>query len=567
MSKHGSTKEKILRQISQGSDNLSEISEALDLAPSTVSKHIHDLESAGVIEQKDDSHVKKWKYYQLKSGALARRAGRKMMMNKSVLATSLTLVVMAIIAFAAYGYNQNAAYNGAYTYNNKTAYIPISITDPPQVPSGTTALYINYSHLKVHVVNNGGSKWVSINASGRLDLMSLLNESQVIGTVGINLNSSIEAIRFNITAANITIDNVTYPVYLAVGSVTAKVSSVARLNESSSVLLDFSPVVMPAYARNTTLFVLVPTLSAAIVPRPEASRLTGVINASSKGNATPSIMGMHERYPLPDNYREMLPDINLNLSIVNATLHSSDNVTSLKVVLENNGVENVTVMGVTLYGNLTPYPIPMHIVTKNIASTNMSNMPESGYGSGFGGGTAEAAIPLANDSGTSGAAGKSDMPKFPGRSGSDFAIDASAMWARNGTNTTDTWLPEPVNNASNMSISDMGRGFGSVLGYDSMPGRFSYNSMPDRFMMMSMGISFMVEKNGTLALPYPPFAYGLRDSKPGYLLQAHSTSALSYNGVLRVFDTSSPVTFTNRTAYRLVVVTNEGIVQANFTST
>src|SRR5271157_5477391 len=69
MSRQGSTKEKILKLISEGSDNLSEISKRLDLAPSTVSKHIHDLESSKAIEQKSNPHVKKWKYYKLNKDA------------------------------------------------------------------------------------------------------------------------------------------------------------------------------------------------------------------------------------------------------------------------------------------------------------------------------------------------------------------------------------------------------------------------------------------------------------------------------------------------------------------
>lgn len=78
MSRQGSTKEKILKLISEGSDNLSEISEKLDLAPSTVSKHIHDLESARTIEQKSNPHVKKWKYYRISHdhSAVAQSTGR-----------------------------------------------------------------------------------------------------------------------------------------------------------------------------------------------------------------------------------------------------------------------------------------------------------------------------------------------------------------------------------------------------------------------------------------------------------------------------------------------------------
>jgi DNA-binding transcriptional ArsR family regulator len=547
MGKHGSTKEEILRQISQGSDNLSAISDALKLAPSTVSKHLHDLEAAGLIEQRDDSHVKKWKYYRLKQDARGLGdSGARMFTGKSAITAALALVIIAIIAFSVYGMNQNAAYNSTL----KTNYVPISITDPPQVPSGTQALYINYSHLTAQVVNSSGSSWVSINASGRLDLMSLINESQVIGSVGIGPNYSIEAIKFNITAASITIDNITYPVYLTISEVNAKVGS-KELNDSSGVLLDFSPVVMPAYASNTTIFVLVPSLRAAIVPRPGQYGSSASAQSKSHGTkAVPSAPIMNGRYPLPDDYKTILPEVNPNLSIVNATLYSSDNNTSLSVILKNNGTDNVTIMGIALYGNLTPYPIVLPMIVNGTASVNMS-----GYGWPGTVGSGGNAMPPDYANNTTGRYG---LVRFPGRQDSDhIEINASTMytmWARHGANSINIRLPRPV---SNISISDVGKAFGSTIGYVGMP---------DRFRMMSMGISFMVEKNGTLELPHTPFAHG-QYSMAGYLLQGHSTSTLSYNGELNALDASPPVTFVNGTTYRLVVITSEGLVQANFTAT
>jgi DNA-binding transcriptional ArsR family regulator len=550
MGKHGSTKEEILRQISQGSDNLSAISEALGLAPSTVSKHIHDLEAAGMIEQRDNPHVKKWKYYQLKQDAHARKeSGSRALTSRSAITAALALVVIAIIAFASYGLNQNAAYSGAYksSYAN---YVPISITDPPQVPAGTQALYINYSHLYAQVTNSSSRSWVSVSASGRLDLMSLINESQVIGSIGIGPNSSIDSIRFNITAASITIDNITYPVYLTIGEVTAKVGS-TKLNDSSGVLLDFSPAVMPAYASNSTIFALVPALRAAIVPRPGQSVLAASaqsVSGSFGAIAAPSAPMINGMYPLSANDRDVLAKADSNLSITNATLYSADNTTSLSVVIKNSGTDNVTVMGVVLYGDLTPYPVAIPMAVNGTASVNMSGAAWSGHGGPEGN-----ALPQANASGN-----KSDLARFPDQhDSSHLEINASTMytmWARHGANSINIRLPRPV---SSISISDVGKAFGSTPGYINMP---------DRFRMMSMGISFMVDGNGTLSLPHPPF-YNGKDSEPGYLLQGHSASALSYSGKLTALDASPPLVFANGTSYRLVVITNEGPVQTNFTAT
>src|SRR5271157_2635434 len=145
MSKQGSTKERILELISEGSDNLSEISEKLNLAPSTVSKHIHDLESAKAIEQKSNPHVKKWKYYKLNDDAPAGEPGAGG--GFAAKRNAVALIVMACALLAVFSFAYSYAGHGAAG----NAYVPISITDPPMVPKGTQALYINYSSMKVQV--------------------------------------------------------------------------------------------------------------------------------------------------------------------------------------------------------------------------------------------------------------------------------------------------------------------------------------------------------------------------------------------------------------------------------
>ena len=68
MSSQGNTKGKILKLIARGDNTLTLISRRLGLAPSTVSKHLHDMELSGEISQQENSHVKKWKYYRINHG-------------------------------------------------------------------------------------------------------------------------------------------------------------------------------------------------------------------------------------------------------------------------------------------------------------------------------------------------------------------------------------------------------------------------------------------------------------------------------------------------------------------
>jgi len=63
MSKPMKTKKAILRLLSDRSKTLTDISEELELAPSTVSQHLVELKTLGAIHQIENTHVRKWKYY------------------------------------------------------------------------------------------------------------------------------------------------------------------------------------------------------------------------------------------------------------------------------------------------------------------------------------------------------------------------------------------------------------------------------------------------------------------------------------------------------------------------
>lgn len=63
MSKKMETKKEILRMLSDKSRTLTDLSKELELAPSTVNQHLVDLKTIGVIQQVDNFHARKWKYY------------------------------------------------------------------------------------------------------------------------------------------------------------------------------------------------------------------------------------------------------------------------------------------------------------------------------------------------------------------------------------------------------------------------------------------------------------------------------------------------------------------------
>ncbi len=59
----------------------------------------------------------------------------------------------------------------------------VMLTDPPTVPAGTTVLNLTYSNVTLHIAYpNGTSEWLPVNASGTVNLFSLVNMSQTIAS-------------------------------------------------------------------------------------------------------------------------------------------------------------------------------------------------------------------------------------------------------------------------------------------------------------------------------------------------------------------------------------------------
>lgn len=320
--------------IAAGDDSLTKICARLQMAPSTISKHLHDLEETGVIHQREDNHLKKWKYYELASAPVSQKiwmpnAGFLTTKRPSVVAGAGVAAVL-IVAYALFYLSQQNAYT----------YVPISLTDPPQVPAGTQALYINYSSLSILAMSHGSYEWIPTNASGSINLLGLVNTSQIIGDVGLSPNAAVKAVRFNISSGEIVVDNITYPVYMVDRQITASIGSNARINSSSDIMLDFSPTVTTAYDQNTTLFVMLPSLQAVMV---SAGRFDTRLKS---GN----ISYLQERHPLPPSLLALFGKNNTSIKITNISLSTSAGVTRLNITMENTGKTNTTVFGMALMG-------------------------------------------------------------------------------------------------------------------------------------------------------------------------------------------------------------------------
>jgi len=534
MVRQGTTKERILKLISNGTNTLSTISEALGFAPSTVSKHLHDLEMAGAIALTEDSYARKWKHYRLNQEPMQMQNKQDQNVGRNLVGRYLVAAIaLGLVAAGMFAYYYNTSSPSSTTFGNVS--VPISLTDPPQVPNGTQALYINYSSLNVHVNYDGGSQWIPVNASGRIDLMQLINESQVIGGVSLRPNSTVDTIKFNINAASITIDNVTYPVQIVYNQVTATVGSNNSVNSTSGILLDFSPIVTPVYLQGSESFVILPSLKAMIVPGRDIEQGSG-----------PAVYG-HETMPLPN--RDVVgfgtPGY-ANVSITNQEMSISGNTTSFSLTVTNNADNNVTIMGVALSG------------ASNQTFVGYANAPDISVNVS-GNGSYEVTRPGMN------AFYVHRIGPGPGISANNsqvasIQINASQIYNAGGYRGGKVIIRLP-RNVSNVSIS----GFG-------------YGPMPQVAIMSgAFGSMLFVAKNGntTLSLPpmpsrqYPNFGQQpmpVAIGRIGYVVSPHTSVTFSYDGSVPQMPSFPGAPKFNYTSYTISVMTSRGITQANVTS-
>jgi hypothetical protein len=219
----------------------------------------------------------------------------------------------------------------------------VMLTDPPTVPAGTTVLNLTYSDVSLHVTDsNGTSYWLPVNASGTVNLFSLVNMSQTIASTTIPTGSTVDKIQLSVADVKALVSGVTYNVTALSDTFVVTVAN-SQVNQTlSGVLVDFNPslVQIQATDANGTLvyyYVLVPSATAVVVTNLSRDQIkVGTIVE----------LGQNNREKLV----HVVEEFSNNLTIVNASLTVNGNVTSLSVTLENDGNMTFKIFGLTLHG-------------------------------------------------------------------------------------------------------------------------------------------------------------------------------------------------------------------------
>jgi DNA-binding transcriptional ArsR family regulator len=201
MSKFGETKKKILELLYERNMTLSEISERLNLAPSTVAQHLKELEEAGAIKKSDEQHSRKWIYYEINENKGIAISSSKIGKVSVGIAVFLLAIFGIAYLFASMPQNVGILPIGPNSTISGGATI-FSISDAPTFYN-ITSLNLSISYIEVHSTTTG--KWYKINVDKTFNLIELRNISKVI--VGANLShGTYNEIVLNIANANATIN-------------------------------------------------------------------------------------------------------------------------------------------------------------------------------------------------------------------------------------------------------------------------------------------------------------------------------------------------------------------------
>ncbi|MFP3225283.1 MAG: DUF4382 domain-containing protein, partial [Nitrososphaeria archaeon] len=173
-------------------------------------------------------------------------------MNRNLV---ITISVIAILVVAGIAYELYPYYTKQTTPVSTTASVtfPIALTDPPSVPTGTSALWLNYT--AVELITNSSPLFA--NYTGSVNLMELVNTSQIIAEFTVPKNVVVNQIRLFVSSAKIVINGTSYPVFLPSG-----VLKIPVTNATSGALVDLQPHIVIAYVGQTPEYILTPVATA-----------------------------------------------------------------------------------------------------------------------------------------------------------------------------------------------------------------------------------------------------------------------------------------------------------------
>ena len=225
-------------------------------------------------------------------------SSRRSILFSGAIAAVVAIAFIAISVIAGFPGNYNLAQNSIQTSEGGTGTLAVLLTDPPTVPSGTTALYANYSDVQVHVSGDGNnSGWIDLQSAGSINLMGVINATQTIASAKI-FQGDFNAMRFNITSAEITFNGLNYSVGLIFGRHTVYVPIIGGIRvvegETMVSVIDMTPTVFLINDPSNPSFVLIPSARGYVLPSASVGSVHTAVGDRDDINTNPALMWLHQ---------------------------------------------------------------------------------------------------------------------------------------------------------------------------------------------------------------------------------------------------------------------------------
>ncbi len=342
MGKTGSTKSKITDMLRHKPATLTDLSNTLELAPSTISQHLDELQSSGVVKKVDQG--RKWKYYELSTpGSPKVGSGTG---NISRMAISIALSI-AVAALAVWLLISQASSTGA---------AQIYIAPGSNVPVGSTLITVSdaplsqqYNITDLYLTINGASiesstgRWYNITIRPKTsDLARLGNLSSLLADVNLEPGRYTKIV-LNISKAVATVNGANEILQVPSDRFAAVASYNISRNCTNWIDIDFR-LANSIYLTDGGQFVVLPEVNVTESDVYGDIRLNRSMIASSTGKISRVREGMFgERingtvapnFTFPEG-----TEININQTgVLSTTNHSGFNVSVYKVLRHRLDVE------------------------------------------------------------------------------------------------------------------------------------------------------------------------------------------------------------------------------------
>ena len=241
----------------------------------------------------------------------------------------------------------------------QTGILAAQITDPPNppnVPVGTTHVYVDYTDIEAHTISQNNSVWFTVARAGTVDLLSILNVGVTIGSATVTSGIYDQA-RFDITNATVTFGGVNYTASVPLNQITVRLANggaVVRPTASAGFLNQLTPTVLALNSGGKPSFEIVAATQGVAIPQESWSG-----SLASAGSVIQNISNMSwwtGATPIGDNL----------VKIPGTSIYP----TELLVILNNTGTTPVTIsaLNILVQGEKQPPP-GANISTTTIVST------------------------------------------------------------------------------------------------------------------------------------------------------------------------------------------------------